>query len=59
MSIVQSIAGIVIVLTVVTILTFEKCAAIENPASCEVQSLIWFLLALHKTKPIKIYPQGC
>lgn len=34
------------------------CAAIENPASCEVRSVIRFLLAKN-LKPIEIYRQVC
>lgn len=34
------------------------CAAIENPATCEVRSVIRFLLA-KKNKPIEIYRQLC
>lgn len=37
---------------------FEMCAAIENPASCEVRSVIRFLWA-KKLKPIEIYRQLC
>ena len=34
------------------------CAAIENPATCEVRSVIRFLLAKNH-KPIEIYRQLC
>ncbi|GFS52516.1 HTH_48 domain-containing protein [Trichonephila clavipes] len=34
------------------------CAAIENPASCEVRSVIWFSLAKN-LKPMEIYRQVC
>ena len=37
---------------------FKMCAAIENPASCEVLSVIRFLL-VENHKPIEIHRQLC
>lgn len=48
----------VVVSLVPLLQAFVMCAAIENPASCEVRSVIRFLWA-KKLKPIEIYRQLC